>query len=292
MIKSHFEDKFDIIMPDKKNEKKPESIEKTIKSKETKTLTKDTKTVAVKDAKVTAVKDAKVTIVKDAKNSAVKEIKPTEVIAEKEVKTEKVIDDDNDEDDDDEDDSEEEKDGDEKKMKKSKEKKSFTDLATEFEKLSDEIKTVENEIRETEKEMKTKEKKKYDLERQRAKTFAQLNKSHEDDVKKALKEKPKRKGNKDGGFNKELPVPPKLIKFLELDDGIMMSRPKVMSLINDKFKAEGLKQGQTTTLDLKNAKLLGKEKGRVIEFTGFQSFLKEFYEEAFPVVPTTTVNLS
>ena len=275
-------------MPVKKNEKMPESIEKTIKPKETKTLTKDTKPVAVKDTKVTTVKDAKI--------AAVKEIKPTEVIAaDKEVKLEKkVIEEelDDDDDDDDDDDTEEEKDGDEKKMKKSKEKKSFTDLATEFEKLSDEIKTVENEIRETEKEMKTKEKKKYDLERQRAKTFAQLNKSHEDDVKKALKEKPKRKGNKDGGFNKELPVPPRLIKFLELDDGIMMSRPKVMSLINDKFKAEGLKQGQTTTLDAKNAKLLNKEKGRVIEFTGFQSFLKEFYEEAFPVAQTTTVNLS
>ena len=284
-------------MPVKKTEKMPESTEITTKTKETKaTIVKETKAPVAKETKAKEVIE-----VKEVKDTAkitpkiTKNTKPTEVIEKKVLEEKKVIDDDeedSDEDDEDEDDDEEE--GDEKKMKekKSKEKKSFAELATEFEKISDDIKTVETEIREAEKEMKAKEKRKLDLERQRGKIFAQFHKSHDDDVKKALKEKPKRKGNKDGGFNKELPVPPKLIKFLGLEAGVMMSRPRVMSAINDKFKSEGLKQGQTTTLDAKNATLLGKEKGRVIEFTGFQSFLKEFYEEAFPVVPTTTVNLS
>ena len=39
------------------------------------------------------------------------------------------------------------------------------------------------------------------------------------------------------------------------------------------------------------AKALGKEKGRVIEFTAFQSFLKEFYSEAFPEGASNTVAL-
>jgi len=52
-----------------------------------------------------------------------------------------------------------------------------------------------------------------------------------------------------------------------------------MSLLNDKFKQDGLKKGQITTLDKNTAKSLGKEENREIKFTGFQSFLKEFYDE-------------
>ena len=178
-----------------------------------------------------------------------------------------------------------------KQIKEKKAKKSFTELATDFEKHSADIKTIEAEISEIEKSLKAKEKSRNDLERQRNKVYAQMGASHDAEVKKAMKEKPKRKGNKDGGFNKEQPVPPVLIKFLGLEDGVKMARPKIMSLLNDSFKSKGIKQGQTTTLDPVTAKALGKEKGRVIEFTAFQSFLKEFYQEAFPE-GTNTVNLS
>jgi len=185
---------------------------------------------------------------------------------------------------------EQEADGD-KKQKEKKAKKSFQELSDEFETLSASIKVKKGEVNEGYKALKTKEKEMYDLERQQAKIYTLMAKAHDEEVKKAQKEKPKRKGNKDGGFNKETPVPPKLIKFLGLEDDIKMSRPKVMSAMNDKFKDLKIKEGQTTTLDAATAKALGKEKGRVIEFTAFQSFLKEFYSEAFPEGATNTVAL-
>ena len=46
-----------------------------------------------------------------------------------------------------------------------------------------------------------------------------------------------------------------------------------------KFKKDGLKNGQITTLDKNAAQVLGKEKNREIKFTGFQQFLKEIYDE-------------
>jgi hypothetical protein len=263
-------------------------------------VTKSTekKEVVVKESKSKEIKppapvkeEKKLAPVKEEKKVASE--KKTIVKEEEEEEEEEEEDEEEDEDEknDEEEDDDEKNDEEEDKTKDKKPKKSFLELHSDFEKLSDEIKTIEHDIREAEKQMKTMEKKKNDLERQRTKTFVLLGKSHDDDVKKALKVKPKRKGNKDGGFNKELPVPPKLMKFLDIEEGVVMSRPKVMSLINEKFKSEGLKQGQITTLDAKNAKLLGKEKGRVIEFTAFQSFLKEFYDEAFPPQNTTvTIN--
>jgi len=185
---------------------------------------------------------------------------------------------------------EQEADGD-KKQKEKKAKKSFQELSDEFETLSASIKVKKGEVNEGYKALKSKEKEMYDLERQQTKIYTLMAKAHDEEVKKAQKEKPKRKGNKDGGFNKETPVPPKLIKFLGLEDDIKMSRPKVMSAMNDKFKDLKIKEGQTTTLDAATAKALGKEKGRVIEFTAFQSFLKEFYSEAFPEGATNTVAL-
>ena len=287
MIKSSLVDKFIIIMP-ANNTKKTEVTKSTEK-----------KEVVVKESKSKEIKppeEKKTAPVKEEKKLApVKEEKKVasekKTIVKEEEDEDEEEEDEEEEDEEDDDDDEKNDEEEEDKTKDKKPKKSFLELHSDFEKLSDEIKTIEHDIREAEKQMKTMEKKKNDLERQRTKTFVLLGKSHDDDVKKALKVKPKRKGNKDGGFNKELPVPPKLMKFLDIEEGVVMSRPKVMSLINEKFKSEGLKQGQITTLDAKNAKLLGKEKGRVIEFTAFQSFLKEFYDEAFPPQNTTvTIN--
>ena len=173
-----------------------------------------------------------------------------------------------------------------KEDKEKKPKKSYQELADEWDAISASLKANEAEHKSLLEQVRTNEKQRNELERSRNRTYAQMGKSHDDEVKKATKNKPKRKGNKEGGFNKEQPVPPKLIKYLGLEDGVKMARPKVMSALNEKFKTDGLKTGQTTTLDKDSAKALGKEKGRVIEFTAFQSFLKEFYEEAFP--PTTT----
>jgi len=264
-------------------EKKDEPSKVTKETKETK-KEESKKEESKKDESKDEIKNTKVSA--DIKEK----VKKTQS---KKIEMEVEIDDsDDDEDDNEDDENEEGKEEDEKNLSKEKKaKKSFQELFNDFEKLSTDIKSVDSEVSEMEKNLKMKVKQKYDLERQRSKVFAQLGKSHEEDVKKALKEKPKRKGNKDGGFNKEVPVPPKLIKFLDLEDDVKMSRPKVMSLLNDKFKLLKLKEGQTTTLDKDTAKHLGKEKGRVIEFTAFQSFLKEFYDEAFANVQSTTVEL-
>ena len=267
-------------MPSKKeitDSKQSESKDSNKVTKETKTKeTKETKDAKEKDDKNLKEKDDKNLKEKDVKNlkEAPKEVKKTIVKKVIEIEHESE-----DEDDDDEDESDNEQEDGDKKGKEKKLKKTFQELASGFDNISADIKTTENEINEIEKNLKEKEKKRLSLERERAKIFSQMGKTHEEEVRKALKERPKRKGNKDGGFNKEIPVPPKLMKYLGLENDIIMSRPKVMSMLNDKFKSEGLKEGQKTTLDAKAAKALGQEKGLVIEFTEFQTFLKKFYDE-------------
>ena len=192
----------------------------------------------------------------------------------------------------DEDNEEEEKaDDNNKEPKEKKPKITWDQCVVEWEKNEADIKENLLDKKKLEEALHVNNKQRNELERKSARIFAQMGKSHVDAVNKAAKEKPKRKGNKDGGFNKLVPVPPKLIKYLGLEEGILMSRPKVMSALNDKFKELGLKDGQKTVLDKESSKALGKEKGRVIEFTGFQSFLKEFYEEAFPEGNTNNVEL-
>jgi len=262
--------------------KKEITDSKTNESKDSNTkVTKENKTKEIKETKDAKEKDDKNLKENDKEVKNLKEVKKTMI--KKVIEIEHESEDDEDESDD------EQEDGD-KKGKEKKQKKTFQELASEFEKISADIKTTENEINEVEKTLKEKEKKRLGLERERAKIYSQMGKTHEDEIKKALNTRPTRQGNRDGGFNKPMPVPPKLIKYLGLEDDIKMSRPKVMSMLNDKFKSEGLKEGQTTTLDAKASKALGKDKGCVIEFTGFQSFLADFYKEAFPK-DTNTIQL-
>lgn len=266
-------------MPSNKKSEKEQQSSTVKDSKDTKSKV-ETKEVKPKD------EPAPKQSAKTAAPVKVEETKKT--LPKKEEKKVLVKDVDSDDDSDDEDVSDSESDsGDEKQAggKSEKEKKpklSWQDLATEWEKVSASIKENETEHKGLLEKVRTNEKQRNELERQRNRLYSQMAKTHTEEVNKAAKEKPKRKGNKDGGFNKETPVPPKLVKYLGLEEGVQMARPKVMSALNDKFKADGLKNGQTTTLDKDAAKALGKEKGRVIEFTAFQSFLKEFYEEAFP----------
>lgn len=93
----------------------------------------------------------------------------------------------------------------------------------------------------------------------------------------------KKAGNKNGGFNKEIPVPKKLCKYLELDEDTLMSRPKVTKLLNAKFKEAGFKMTdgskKTVISDGKVAKKLGCKKNFEIEWNKFQSFLATFYNE-------------
>ena len=91
--------------------------------------------------------------------------------------------------------------------------------------------------------------------------------------------KTKRKGNKNGGFNKPQPVPKVLKKFLEIDDD-ELPRPKVASLLHAKFKDLGFKDGKVTKItEKKVAKQLGVKKDYEITFSSFQKFLAKFYND-------------
>ena len=123
-------------------------------------------------------------------------------------------------------------------------------------------------------------KNKNDLERQLNLILKGLDKIHIDAVNKARKEKKKRKGNVNGGFNKECIVPEILRTFLDLPEGIFMARPKVMSAMNNKFTELKLKNGQNTTLNnyvVEKLELNNEYNGKIIKFTEFQGFLASFY---------------
>lgn len=163
--------------------------------------------------------------------------------------------------------------------KEKKPKKSWEEIVIEWEKLNSDLKENESKHKELVEAVRKNEKLRNDLERQRNRIYATFITSHKDEVKRISKLKPKRRSNTKSGFNMETPVPSKLIQYLELEAGVHMARPQVMHLLNEKFKKDGLKNGQITTLDKNAAQVLGKEKNREIKFTGFQQFLKEIYDE-------------
>lgn len=109
------------------------------------------------------------------------------------------------------------------------------------------------------------------------KLLVKLQKLHKNEISIAKKERRKRNGVNNGGFNKETEVPSSLVEFLGLEKGTMLPRPKVFSLLNDKFKELNLKEGQSTVLSKEVAKHFGKKKGYTIEFKDMQTFLAEQY---------------
>ena len=174
--------------------------------------------------------------------------------------------------------SESESENDKKKDKKIKE--SFDELIKKLDLLQVNIKETDKEIVDLEKSLKVKEKNRNNYERQMNSILKILSKTHNEDIQKRLKEKPKRKGNVNGGFCKEQPVPEILVKFLGLEPGTVMRRPKVMSELCNKFKDLDLKKGQDTILDkatVKALKLDDSYDGKVINMKQFQTFLKIFY---------------
>lgn len=176
---------------------------------------------------------------------------------------------------------EKEETADEKEENKSKKKtkETFASYQSKLFENDEKIKNLTKEEVELEKKLATVRKQRTDLLNMNQKIHKALDKSHNDDITRVQKEKPKRKGNT-GGF-KEEKVPSKLVKFLGLESGVMMKRPTVMSLLNTKFKELGLKDGQNTTLDSKIVKSLDLPKsyeGKVIKFGEAQTFLKEFYK--------------
>lgn len=89
-----------------------------------------------------------------------------------------------------------------------------------------------------------------------------------------------KKTNVNSGFNKEVPVPQVLIDFLELEETIL-PRPKVGSLLTQKFKELGLKTGQFIKLDEDTIEQLGLDESYLepIKQTHFQTMLATFYKK-------------
>jgi hypothetical protein len=157
----------------------------------------------------------------------------------------------------------------EKKVKKTKEENinELTQLIVDFKKNESEYKLIQENFHKNEKA-------RSEIGKQLSRIVSLLQKSNDS--------KPKREGNNTSGFNKETPVPPKLIKYLSLDNDVLMSRPKLGSLLYQKFKSENLTNGQNITLDKNTAKIFGKEKDYEFNFKQMQTFIKEIYDEAFP----------
>tara|TARA_B100000161_G_C33540833_1_gene410553 strand:+ start:127 stop:834 length:708 start_codon:yes stop_codon:yes gene_type:complete len=110
-------------------------------------------------------------------------------------------------------------------------------------------------------------------------SIKKIKKLHSTEVKKASKEKRKRNGKATGGFTTEKKVPEKLRLWLGLEEGVKLTRPNVFHLMSEKFKEQGLKNGQEVVLDKVNAKQLGKPNKYKIEWSKQQTFLASFYNE-------------
>ena len=168
-----------------------------------------------------------------------------------------------------------------KSVKEKKVKKTWQENINEMKQLIEDLKKNDSEYKLLQETLHKIEKDRSDITKQLYRINPLLNKSMEEGIKFGSK-KPKRKGTSSSGFNKEGPVPPKLIKYLALDDETQMSRPKVGSLLYQKFKVDNLTNGQNITFDKDTSKFFGKNKDYELNFKQFQTFLKEIYDEAFP----------
>ena len=178
-------------------------------------------------------------------------------------------------------DEEEDEEEDKTTEKKEKPKKlSHDELLLEINKVLEAESILENEISELEKVLITKVKLRTTYRRSKNKHIGLLSKAYIDGLNKARKEKKKRTNSSKSGILAEHPIPPILQKFLNLPDTTLLMRPKVFSLLNNKFKELGLKKGQETILDKKTAKLFGVEEGHIIKFQECQKFLADIYEKA------------
>ena len=168
-----------------------------------------------------------------------------------------------------------------KSVKEKKVKKMWKENIIEITQLTADLKKNENEYKLHQETLHKIEKARSDIIKQLLRINPLLIKSIEEGIKFSSK-KPKRKVTSSSGFNKEGPVPPKLIKYLDLDDEIQMSRPKVVHLLYTKFKNDNLTTGQNIIFDKNTAKFFGKDKDYELNFKQIQTFLKEIYDEAFP----------
>ena len=107
-----------------------------------------------------------------------------------------------------------------------------------------------------------------------------LPKTYDNEIRKAKKEKRKRKGPNNGGFQLKKKVPKKIQLYLNLEENIELTRPEVVHLMNEKFKSTGERNGKKIILNKNTAKHFGLGKKKfLIEFSGFQTFIAKLYNE-------------
>lgn len=177
-------------------------------------------------------------------------------------------------------DEESEDDKEEPDKKKEKPKKlSHKELTSVLISNEERIVEIHNSRNVLELQLKTLDREEVTLRKTNLKHIKLLDKAHEEDITKTRKEKKKRKVTENSGILKNKPIPPILIKFLELEAGTELPRTKIMSLLSNKFNSLGLRKGQDIILDKATAKFFSKEDKYVIEFKYFQRFLKEVYSQ-------------
>lgn len=190
---------------------------------------------------------------------------------------EQVADDDEDE----EEDEEDEDDASEDKPKQKKLKESYDDMTKRCEVISTAKKAVLKKLSANDKERKLLERERRKLEHEEDMIQREKDKRHLDEVKIALKTRPKRTGNKNGGFNQAKPIPDVLRKYLGIPEDTLLPRPAVMSAMNQKLLATKQKEGQTAILNESTLKALGLPHSEPlrVKFTEMQAFLAKFYKQ-------------
>jgi len=167
-----------------------------------------------------------------------------------------------------------------KEAKEKIKKMTFDEIYAEIDALIKQEQQLDSEIKIIKENLDALEKNRNATKKSKNKLIGLLPKAHIDGCNKARKEKKKRTNSSKSGILNELPVPPILIKFLEIPENSLMRRPTVFSLLNNKFKELKLKHGQETVLDKKTAKLFGLQEGHKIEFEQHQTFLAKLYADA------------
>jgi hypothetical protein len=202
---------------------------------------------------------------------------------------EELNEEDSDEENDEGDEEEEEEEEEDKESTQDQEKKlklTVKEMSLRLDELNLKIKDIKKDIKKIDESYKEKEKMRNVYDNEVSKITKILHKTHEDEVKKAVKAKPKRKGNVNGGFNKEQLVPEILCKFLGFENDKQLSRPKVLSALYNKFTELGIRKGVKTIIDKPTALALGLGKegiGRELMFNNFMSFVVSFYPKKEPV---------
>lgn len=142
--------------------------------------------------------------------------------------------------------------------------------------IDTELKELRQSYLDNEKELLKKKTKLFkDIQNNKKKLYSQFDR----EIIHASKEKRKRKGPNTGGIMKVKSWPKVFMDYMELDIEIKMTRPQLVSSLNEQFKKDGFRHGKDIKLDKKTAKLFNKKVGKdgkyLITFRGLQTFISE-----------------